>query len=79
MNSQWVYGAAFPVSGKENSVVETKAIREDNGTWTAQVAHLTNSLIEKRTFFGGFDTRLHALRTANEIALALADGEDEEM
>ncbi len=76
MRQKWIYGATFPVYGSKNSRVETRAIQETDCTWTAQVVQTVNGETVKSTLFGGFDTLFQALRTANEIALALADEQE---
>ena len=73
MKQKWVYGASFPVNGSNNRSVEIKALQEADGTWTAYIGQIVNGVTMKRTHFGGFESLIQALRTANEIGLALAE------
>jgi hypothetical protein len=73
MKRRWVSGASFPINGSKNSRVETKAIQESDGTWTAHVGQTVKGTIVNGALLFGFATLFKALRRANEVALALAE------
>lgn len=73
MNQRSVYGASFPIWDAKNSVIETKASQDPNGTWTAEIRHKVNGITVKCRFLNGYESLMQALRPANKIALTLAE------